>query len=188
MTCFVPEQFTNSQDCLQVVPSSPLGGPFSVTAFDGDHLLSTRSGLVKISESRYKAISGQLGKNPPNLDEDVMPEEVVSAPFMTEQFSINSPDSPASRSKTASVCFGSEVSPVTSYHSTPEKSDKETSTEPVETEEKGISVWISTQERAVNTGPQMVDQWTITRSPEHCNLTLEDEIDSAEPAGDQFPL
>ena len=160
---------------------------FSVATFTGDHIVSPRSGLVRITESRYRVITSQLVKHEPVA----IPQPNSS----TEQSKALSKLEDFTRSSTNG---GSDIVPqvagtlVMTCVSTPEKEDRATLTEPVETEEKGVIARVSTQEQAVCTNPMMVDQSTTTTAAEDQptirQLGVTDETDSAGDSGENVLL
>jgi hypothetical protein len=174
---------------VQVVPTeTTMCSLFSVTTFNGDHVVSSRSGLVRITESRYKAITNQLVKQ--HTNQPLHPISTTQQAIATQETIIQVCSSTDGGSETASEFAGNEATPCSSYHTALEKMDRGTSTESVETKEKGIIAQVSTQEQAVCTNPQTVDQSTTTRiggrhaaregKPSTKELPLEDETDSAE--------
>ncbi|CAI8046777.1 von Willebrand factor A domain-containing protein 3B [Geodia barretti] len=172
---------------VQAVPTeTTMCSLFSVTTFNGDHVISSRSGLVRITESRYRAITNQLVKHP--IQQPLDPISTTQQAIATQETIIkvgcNSTDG---GSETASQVASNEATPCSSYHTTLEKRDRGTSTESVETKEKGIIAQVSTQEQAVCTNPQTVDQSTTTSigtaregKSTTTELRLGDETDSAE--------
>ena len=176
---------------MQAVPTeTTMCSLFSVTTFNGDHVISSRSGLVRITESRYRAITNQLVKHP--IQQPLDPISTTQQAIATQETIIkvgcNSTDG---GSETASQVASNEATPCSSYHTTLEKRDRGTSTESVETKEKGIIAQVSTQEQAVCTNPQTVDQSTTTSigtaregKSTTTELRLGDETDSAESTGD----
>ena len=162
-------------------------GLFSVKTFSGDHIVCPRSGLVRITESRYKVITSQLVVKHMNQS-CTTTQRTISFASRLEESADNSTD----HGSELALVSSSEAIPVSLCHSMPEKEDRATSTEPVETKEKGIIAQVCTEEQAVSTDPQMVDQSTITSMSESADQdmpttnqsTLEDETDNAESPGD----
>ena len=156
--------------------------------------MSSRSGLVRITESRYKAITNQLVKQ--HTNQPLHPISTTQQAIATQEtiIQVGHCSSTDGGSETASEFAGNEATPCSSYHTALEKMDRGTSTESVETKEKGIIAQVSTQEQAVCTNPQTVDQSTTTRiggrhaaregKPSTKELPLDDETDSAESLGD----
>ena len=126
---------------------------FSVTTFAGDQVPCPRSGLVRICQSRYTTICQKLHQHQTRQasERQAKPEELPEA----------TPDSADSQMNSTTGSSSTELG-----HCSPEREERGTCTEPLLTEERGVGVQVCTQEKAVGTGPLMVDKSTgIPREP-----------------------
>ena len=132
---------------LQMVLKERGSGVFSVAIFRGDIFSCPRSSLVKISEARYSSICHQLLSRGPAVQEEQQLPKVDETPSPSDEEEGHVPLTTVAASQCA-----------------PETEEKATCTEPCLTEERGVGVWVTTLDKAVGTGPQLVDQSTTTSS------------------------
>lgn len=142
---------------------------FTVVTFNGEQIVCTRSGLEKISKSRYEKTCSlivqcqQKTNKYSQLEANACQEksaEVSTKKHISNYQTPNGQDSSSASSEAVAVC-----------HMIAEREDKATVTESPETVERGTNVCASTQEKAVGTGPQKADQSTSTEVPvltTHC--------------------
>lgn len=131
-----------------------------MVTFNGEKIVCTRSGLEKISKSRYEKTCSLIVQCQQQTNKHSQPE----ANACQEKSSTKKPIS------NYQTLNGQDSSPVSSEeevvvavrHMIPEREDRATVTESPETVERGTNVCASTQEQAVGTGPQKADQSTST--------------------------
>lgn len=136
-----------------------------MVTFNGEQIVCTRSGLEKISKSRYEKTCSLIVQCQQQTNKYSQPE----ANACQEKLAEVSTKKPLSNYQTLN---GQDSSPVSSEeevavavavcHVIPERKDRATVTESPETVERGTNICTSTQEQAVGTGPQKADQSTST--------------------------
>ena len=151
--------------CLQVVPDNLRRGHalFTVTTLSGEQVSCNRSGLEKISKSRYLAACSQICHHHQQTSRHTQTEEVATQP--SQQHTTPDKEDSHDRVDSHSMSGNAETEPRVSSHlaADPELLDGEERAVGLPgTEERGTSVRVSTREQAVGTGPLMVDHSTVT--------------------------
>ena len=159
---------------------------FSVTTFNGTQISCTRSGLEKISESRYRTTcchicqqqtSRKMEGTALQEDKNIENQELGNSDIVDLSSNVDhgmaEHETQPGRDDSSSCPSASPVMP--------ETEDRATATDMPETLEKGTSVSVPTCEQAVGTGPQMLDQSTTTeQSTTECRVeaTGNEQVDS----------
>ena len=171
--------------CLQVVPDDLRRGHalFTVTTLSGEQVSCNRSGLEKISKSRYLAACSQICHHHQQTSRHTQTEEVATQP--SQQHTTPDKEDSHDRVDSHSMSGNAETEPRVSSHlaADPELLDGEEGAADLPgteeravglpgteeravglpgTEERGTRVRVSTREQAVGTGPLMVDHSTVT--------------------------
>ena len=166
----------------QVVPVEQSRGHtlFSVTTFNGERVSCTRSGLEKISESRYQTISSRIVhcQHQTSRKMEGSPLQVYENAGLSENPELSNSDTvdlgnhdkaeqetQLGRNHSNSFCSAPPLI---------EREDRATATDMPEMLEKGTSVSVPIHEQAVGTGPQMLDKSTET---EQSTSTTECRVD-----------
>lgn len=156
---------------LQVAPVEQSRGHtlFSVTTFNGERVSCTRSGLEKISESRYRTTSCRIA----HCQQETS-GKMEESPLLVDENAGLSESSELGNSDTVDLGdhnrVEQEIQPGRDHSSSyclapplmPEREDRATATDVPEMLEKETSVFVPTHEQAVGTGPQVLDQSTST--------------------------
>lgn len=162
---------------------------FTVVTFDGEQIVCSRSGLEKISKSRYQTTCSLIIQCQQQTNQHSQPE-VNACQEKSGEVSTKMPTSKTSDGQDRKDSSSEENVAVAVCHMIPEREDRATVTESPETVERGTNVCASTQEQAVGTGPQKVDQSTSTEVPELTTevpvLTTLGEGDTTNKDGNDF--
>ena len=145
---------------LQVVPKESSRGCalFCVTTFCGEQVSCTRSGLEKITESRYRTTCSQIvqckqqNSNHTQSEANTQQEDGNTPVYNDQRAELEDSQTPPDSSQLY-------LDDVTACQ---EREDRGTITESPDTVERGTIVHVPTQEQAVGTGPLMVDHSTTT--------------------------
>lgn len=139
-----------------------------MTTFGGEHVSCTRNSLRKISKTRYLAIcnciaeisrADQATGNSVSDNIELTTSKDSSVDGLSDHTPNNSPPAPQNDKDSDRLCL-EKLSSISVCQ------DMATSTDVLETVERGTLVSVPTQEQAVGTGPQMVDHSTTTDSNE----------------------
>ena len=136
---------------------------FFVKTFDGEHVSCTRSGLEKISELRYQAMCSCLVKC--KTRQHKAQTEATELHLEHYEQSIIDTDTADHDKDDVLTNETSGNSRILATLESPETRDTATS----------VYIPIPSKDQSVGTGPQTIDQYTITEQAVECSV--DDEID-----------